>query len=207
MADVVFDRAERAEMARSHDLSPYTRITKDQVLGVLDALVNYTARLSPDDAPLEVEQLSHDRELIAAHGALVRYLREIGSQEWAGVPDRNGQVTDTASVFDVEEQEQLRLHKYLKYVRGITRRELGHLFELLARYSALARRYQFRTVNGSVSSLEVVGYNRCVHAHNAMVEFGEAPFTHEEFAEDLHRSVLSAQALTRGTSKPWWRFW
>jgi hypothetical protein len=176
----VFDPQEREQLAGDPQLCMYVWLTTDQVLGLLDACVNYLARrpgLAPDELPLP--SLAPVPDVVAAHRALVEVCRGL----WLD-PELPLTHCHEPLVFTVDEQVKLRLHKYVRGCERITHRQLLGLLRAVRTYSALGE--VLPLMNNSMTIM-----NRYLHAHNWVIRFGAGPFTRARFIDDLHHTVLS----------------
>jgi hypothetical protein len=176
----VFGPHQRAQLAGDARLSIYESLTTDQVIGLLDACANYLARragLTPDE--LALPTLAPAPDVVAAHRALVECCRGLWLEPGEPLPQRHESL-----VFTVVEQEELRLHKYVRGFERITHLQLLDLLRAVRNYSEV----------GVVLPLwpDSMIMNRYFHAHNWVIRFGQEPFTDAEFVEDLHHTVFES---------------
>jgi hypothetical protein len=157
-------------------------LTKQQLTGLLWALGEYAIRVGPDYTPEGVA----DPELVEAHRSLVGFYWRARVSPWSQAPP----------IFDPREQKDLSLHKYIGGLEGINKQELRLLLVALGRYSTTASAMK-------VPSRVLGGVARIVHAHNALLAFGDRPFTQDEFGESV-RAVLRGEMshLTRPSNQP-----
>jgi hypothetical protein len=151
----------------------------DHAQGLLHAISAMASRMPAWHLPVTGDAV----EARASLAALVTQMRQIAqrlaSPEQTGIP-----------VFTESEREHARRHKYLRNYSNLTLDDLRAVLRSLAEYSRHARQWPlYRPPSSDAGPL--VGVNRCLHAHNAMLAFYAAPFTDDEYVEDLHHAVLS----------------
>ena len=155
-------------------------ITVEQVAGLIGAISSLSSRSESGQLPVREAIAAETRESLAD---LLRAFRgiaaRIASGEKPGVP-----------VFTDPEQAALRLHKYVRNHTALTTDELSTMIDLLGAYASHARPYPLYGSNAGEAAA-LVGVNRCLHAHNAILTFYASPFTLDEFEDDLHRTVFS----------------
>ena len=173
----IFEPWERESLKTDAYMRPYASVTKTQLVGLLTALGEYAARAVMMDSPTVMGTVVTDPQLTEKRRALVGFRR----------PQHD--TSDTASsgqfVFYARERSTLSLHKYVRGSEHLSKREVLGLLEALGRYSLNAPRIE--QVIGPFTGLV-----RLIHAHNALVNFRDKPFTQDEFAESV-RAVLKGK--------------
>jgi len=179
-AGAIFSPVEQLSIASDRYLRSYRAITRNQLTGLLAALGEYSVRVGPNYLPEGVR----DRELVKAHGMITGSYRRAhwtvdssASSPWlASLSSRDD------FVFDSREQKELALHKYIRGREGITKGELLALLGALGQYSrdAPAMKELPYQLGDALD-----GVRRIIHAHNALVAFGDRPFTLDEFGQSV----------------------
>jgi hypothetical protein len=110
-----------------------------------------------------------------AHSALLHFY-------WR--PERLQPVSSTGNfVFNDEERNALGHHKYVSGTEHLVKAELTALLEMLGVYSQSATRVE--QIYGPMTGLA-----RIIHAHNALIDFRDRPFSLDEFSQSV-RDVLA----------------
>lgn len=202
---LVFTEIERPLVEAHPDLAVFSTLTGAHVIGLLQALGEYTTRsgslIEGWEAPVP-EVWSHP-EAAERHDALRRFWRT-RRPFWGPVNQSDEYTRDITVklpepgrlVFLPATREHLAVHKYIKGLEELSVTELCSLLGRVAGYSAVAQAMP------DFGGGWIEGPCRRIHGHNQLVSFARLPFTYAEFCGSADVTRRAYERRSTAASAP-----